>query len=635
MRRWIFGLLGSALLVGCQRSTPHVVTLNKDYRRASSHVLVRRVDVPTRARLDWAAWWDVHFREDTARCTPAPSTRVTLDSLRFDGLFDTWKTSFKKTPLTAAERIEPMAWEPVRSQLLSWNFDSASRLVEAMGSVSSWTWGDTSQCARHAQVVAVWIHRTPQGPELWAEVEFSTSMAKSLVGIKDDDGDGHAEVFARVAPGLFTPSMLRFLESDYLTRRLTRSQAMDWVNQMAGDGYLQYNTDVLPPSSDGIFPTAALRPEISKEWKDSVRDPLCVIRGRPFGVPLYLVIVVDSLNPVSRNATAGAGPAGGGAPDSSATRRVDSLKSALSSAPDGPDHRVVAACARLDSRADAASQALEASGGWLLFRRELEYLRARDGLAGSPNDPVEQIVAFRDSLAKLGIDFLFVPIPTKQDVVPEILNRGNAKSWAQPAVLHLCARLAQRNVETIDLLPAPRTRAGGKLWRKQDTHWTPSGLDAVASELAARIRGYGWFGTLSPAPATCELRDTVWNDPGDLVGKLPVSRRLAYRPEALSGARVFCGGAPNRDVADAPILVLGDSYTGVYHLVPPKAAGITDLLAYHIGHPIDLTMGWGGGPEARTKLALRGKSGLQGKRLVVWMMSARDIFAYPGGWPKR
>ena len=43
-------------------------------------------------------------------------------------------------------------------------------------------------------------------------------------------------------------------------------------------------------------------------------------------------------------------------------------------------------------------------------------------------------------------------------------------------------------------------------------------------------------------------------------------------------------------------------------------------------------MGWGGGPEAPGKLKKRGEEYLHPKRLVVWMMSARDLFVYPGGW---
>jgi hypothetical protein len=51
-----------------------------------------------------------------------------------------------------------------------------------------------------------------------------------------------------------------------------------------------------------------------------------------------------------------------------------------------------------------------------------------------------------------------------------------------------------------------------------------------------------------------------------------------------------------------------------------------------LGGPVDLIMGWGGGPEAPGKLKKRGDGYLDHKRLVVWMMSSRDLFVYPGGW---
>jgi hypothetical protein len=43
-------------------------------------------------------------------------------------------------------------------------------------------------------------------------------------------------------------------------------------------------------------------------------------------------------------------------------------------------------------------------------------------------------------------------------------------------------------------------------------------------------------------------------------------------------------------------------------------------------------MGWGGGPEAPAKLRKRGEEYLKSKRLVIWIMSVRDVFVYPGEW---
>ena len=92
------------------------------------------------------------------------------------------------------------------------------------------------------------------------------------------------------------------------------------------------------------------------------------------------------------------------------------------------------------------------------------------------------------------------------------------------------------------------------------------------------------------------------------------------------------GGAPYDDDADSPIVVLGDSFTGVYQLTDCEHAGVSAHLARAIGYPVDLVMSYGGGPNVRHKLMRRGADELQDKRLVVWMMTARDLYNYWEDW---
>jgi hypothetical protein len=55
-------------------------------------------------------------------------------------------------------------------------------------------------------------------------------------------------------------------------------------------------------------------------------------------------------------------------------------------------------------------------------------------------------------------------------------------------------------------------------------------------------------------------------------------------------------------------------------------------IARQIGYPVDLLMSYGGGPNVREKLLRRGEDKLASKKLVIWMMTARDLFDHAEGW---
>ena len=61
-------------------------------------------------------------------------------------------------------------------------------------------------------------------------------------------------------------------------------------------------------------------------------------------------------------------------------------------------------------------------------------------------------------------------------------------------------------------------------------------------------------------------------------------------------------------------------------------AGVSAHIAKEIGYPMDLLMSYGGGPSVREKLLRRGKDKLKTKKLVIWMMTARDLFNYWEDW---
>jgi hypothetical protein len=89
---------------------------------------------------------------------------------------------------------------------------------------------------------------------------------------------------------------------------------------------------------------------------------------------------------------------------------------------------------------------------------------------------------------------------------------------------------------------------------------------------------------------------------------------------------------PYSDDPASPIVLLGDSFTAVYQLMDAEHAGVSAHVARGIGYPLDLVMSYGGGPNVRQKLLRGGWEALSGKRLVIWMMTARDLYDYWEDW---
>jgi alginate O-acetyltransferase complex protein AlgJ len=257
-------------------------------------------------------------------------------------------------------------------------------------------------------------------------------------------------------------------------------------------------------------------------------------------------------------------------------------------------------------------------------------------------NPLPIIVSFKEELAKLGVDFLFVPVPTKLEVFPDELepkHKALAGQVINPFSRKFLLSLANSGVEVVDLLPAllAARAENGKdlepLYQRQDTHWTDRGLRLAADLLSARIRRYGWYRELSRHAQSFTTRETSFTRFGDLHSRLPAGQRRGYQPETLKAQQVLGpNGAPYEDDADSPIVILGDSFTGVYELTDAEHAGVSAHVAKNISYPVDLVMSYGGGPNVRNKLMRRGAAELGRKKLVIWLMTARDLYNYWEDW---
>jgi alginate O-acetyltransferase complex protein AlgJ len=197
----------------------------------------------------------------------------------------------------------------------------------------------------------------------------------------------------------------------------------------------------------------------------------------------------------------------------------------------------------------------------------------------------------------------------------------------------------EAGIEVIDVLPRflaakkDDAAAGVDLYQHQDTHWTDRGLQIVAGLIAERIKEYAWYAELGDKRVEYSLVDTTFSRLGDIVDKLPQDQRAAFPPVELAARQVrMPDGSLYKGDRTAPVLLAGDSFTGVFELVDCKSAGVGAHVAAKTGLPVDIITSWGGGPLVRQKMIRARQSDMGHKRVVVYLMVARDLYDYSQLW---
>jgi SGNH hydrolase-like domain, acetyltransferase AlgX len=652
-----------------------VTTVNRAYARDRSQVLVRRVKRPTRANLDYAAYHANFMNADPEpEGMDAGAGKRPDASHPFAGALEpsTLTGSLASTPLTAAERSHPLAVVPMVEWLTSKHAPAADRLEDIASKVraESWGLGGGPQAVRQT-ATELYFHAPPGGaaggaPEFWMKVEFAPWF-KSFGALPDDDGDGFGAVYGRVPADALGPStgpLVQFIHDEYAGHVLSATEVTGWAHQLASYWYPSYNTDLVG-GAGGSWPDDQTEPEVVRELGGQHFDaPTVVMRGKPQGKPVYNVFLVDGLT-TAGDANAAAGKASAAlvlarstpspAPAAVANAIRDELR--VHGGSWGRWAEEVAPIRELVQRTLQAMpggiKATAGNDGFLFFRQSLAYAASGDlAKQRRGKNPLPVIVQWKKRLAEHGVDFLFVPVPTKEEVFPDKLARNPADQAigarfvgkvVNPFERKLLLDLADKGVETIDLLPtflreratpsgAP-TRSTPPLFQAQDTHWTSRGIELAAQQIAARVRQYPWYGELARHRKKYALRDAPFSRHGDLHSRLPESDKAGYPPENLVGSQVLgADGVAYDDDPDSPIVVLGDSFTGVFELMDCEHAGISAHIAAQIGYPADLVMSYGGGPNVRQKLLRRGPKALDTKKLVIWMMTARDLYDFWEGW---
>ncbi|MBD3393006.1 MAG: hypothetical protein GF418_12930 [Chitinivibrionales bacterium] len=651
----------ATVVSGCLASVcgaPYV-ELVPEFDRLESNVMARKIPVPTRANLDYAAYHANPVLFEPEKFKPkAPGEAVTLEAMTFGGYLSDVVNSIDKTPLTDAEKERPMAWQPLNKEL--WEVTKDMGFQSVTGKINGYKWADPSVHMPYQEIATAYVHHTGEGREMWVKIEFSF-WVKFLDAATDSDNDGIDEVYGRLSLKDADPAAVKkafaWITGDYLVKTLDRQGVIDWITELASYWYPTKNSDIVDQGEHEYWPnedTKDLRRIKRTMKKTRIKDPIAVVEAKPFDPkhPVYNVYVVEGLKKED-------------AEDKAETSLTDKVMDTTVSQNfkengkrfkdeldkhGGSYEKWAAECAgyveaQKKAMADVPETQMGIPGkdGWVFFRKSFEYTTAGE-LGGQPRDknPLPHLKELKAFLDKQNVNLLFVVVPTKPEVYFEKLPvavKADATAVINPYGRKFLKDVQDAGIEVIDLLPhllKAKTRDAEydePVYQKQDTHWGYRGQQIAVDLIAERIKAYSWYDDAGKTGIEYTIVDTTFERRGDNVDVLPEKVKVEYPAATLKARQVHTpGGALIKRTLKGPLLVMGDSFTGVFELIDCKGAGLVSHITAQTGCQTGHLISWGGGPLVREQLARRAEKTLPSKRLVIYVMVARDLYNYKQGW---
>ncbi len=286
--------------------------------------------------------------------------------------------------------------------------------------------------------------------------------------------------------------------------------------------------------------------------------------------------------------------------------------------------------------------------GWLFYRPDVDALVMR---TASSDQVARGIADFAAQLAARGIRLVLVPVPGKASIHPEKLAPEGttfrvppvppvlsglapkiAAAWREMKIFD--SSLAPQVFDTTTLLWRRKTEGNGDQFLHTDSHWAPGAMRAAAEAVSHVLSGVplGAREELTPHPRQVSaIGDTA------LMLNIPASSPLSALQTVAIETVAGAGGEQWRADRACPVLVLGDSYTNIFSsedLGWGSASGFAEQLSRSLGCRVDkLARNDAGAKSAREMLAAetaRNPGWLDGKKVVVWVMAAREFVR--GDW---
>ena len=287
---------------------------------------------------------------------------------------------------------------------------------------------------------------------------------------------------------------------------------------------------------------------------------------------------------------------------------------------------------------------LSGKEGWLFFVPELHHLSVgqfwgdtakKVSRASNPDfaDPLPAILDFKAQLDSAGISLIFVPIPAKATIYPEMISEhGTVTARTDEHHQKFYDILRAQGVNVLDLTPLflqNRFTDTGSVYCKQDTHWSGQGCVLAAEAIAKAIGTPSWVEeipkrNIETETRTAEITGDLWKELND----------QDLQKEQLQLTYVQEGSIASW--RESPVVLLGDSHSLVFHAggdMHAQGAGLPDHLGYHLGFSVDVVAVRGSGATPSRLNLFRRRDKMRGKRVVVWCLSVRE-FTEGQGWRK-
>ena len=284
---------------------------------------------------------------------------------------------------------------------------------------------------------------------------------------------------------------------------------------------------------------------------------------------------------------------------------------------------------------------------WFFLRSELFHVakgrfweKNWKDISVSGEDPLSIFTLLKEQLDPLGVDLIFVPVPSKFIIYPEKLSESvpmegklpvtNSQYELQPYL----KRFKEAGINVIDLEPILKNRRKTESFSSYcmtDSHPSPWTCQMIAGLLSEKINSLEWAKEYQRDSGISFIKSEPRNIKilGDLI---PEDKRESWGPESLLISQVHpkSDGKLTPVIPDdknSPVIVLGDSHTLIFHEgddMHASGSGLVDHLQEKIGFKVFLAATRGSSSQALRQI-YKGPEFWKGKKLLIWVSSVREF----------